>query len=139
MSRENLPSDSTLATRLYSLRNRLGMNQEAFAKELGVGQGVVSKWERGEYAPSAESYGNLAKFAARHDLYSEALWFVEQIGVSGAELLAIIKESRSRRDAAYQQGLIEAKTEYPDDEGAQHRYALKFSRRALRRKAKKKE
>lgn len=39
--------------------NKLHMNQQEFAKLLGVSQAAVSAWERGEYAPSAEVYSRL--------------------------------------------------------------------------------
>jgi transcriptional regulator with XRE-family HTH domain len=131
--------DSTAAIKIASVRSALAMNQETFAKHLAVGQGVVSAWERGEYAPSAESYAKLTKLAAECGLFSEARWFLEHVGIGRTELLAIVKESRDKRGAAYRQGLIDAQAEYPDDALAQRRYADKFQKRALRRKTKKKE
>jgi len=116
------------------------MTQEAFAEELAVTQGVVSAWERGEHAITAENYANLAELAAKHNLHLEALRFLERGGVS-AELITrishIAKESRSRRDAAYRQALIEAQVYYPDDALAQHRYATRAAEHALRLRRKK--
>jgi len=113
------------------------MVQEAFAEELDVAQGVVSAWERGEYAPAAENYVNLAKLAAKNGLGLKAVWFLEQAGVGG-ELLAatslLARESRSRRDAAYSQALIEAQALYPNDALAQHRAATRSAERALRKR-----
>jgi transcriptional regulator with XRE-family HTH domain len=116
------------------------MNQETFAKHMGVGQGVVSAWERGEYAPSAETYAKLTKLAAECGLFSEARLFLERSPAIGrTELLAIVKENHGKRGAAYRQGLIDAQAAYPNDALAQRRYAKKFSDRILRRNARKKE
>ena len=40
-------------------RKKLGMNQTEFAKFLGVTQGMVSKWESGEYNFSLENISNI--------------------------------------------------------------------------------
>lgn len=133
-----MPRDSTAATKIGSLRSTLGMVQEAFADEVGVAQGVVSAWERGEYAPSAENYVELTRLAEEHELYSQALWFLEQSGIGRTELLAIVKETHSRRDAAYRQAFSEAQAMYPNDEIAKHRFAMAAAARALRMRRRKK-
>lgn len=38
-----------ISAKIQMKRNELGMNQKQFAKALGVSQGMVSKWESGEY------------------------------------------------------------------------------------------
>ena len=40
-------------------RKKLGMNQTEFAKFLGVTQGMVSKWESGEYNFTLENISNI--------------------------------------------------------------------------------
>lgn len=125
-----MQKDSTAAIKLGSLRSVLGMTQEAFAKELGVAQGVVSSWEGGQYAPSAENYMKLGNLAGERKLYLEAQWCFEQAGGRRMAMLAA---------AAYKQGFIEGQAEYPHEPAAWPRYALKFQKRMLRRKAKKKE
>src|SRR6266481_3215157 len=129
-----MSSEPTPGTEIKSLRSTLGMTQEAFAEELEVTQGVVSAWEREEHKITTENYVNLAKLAARNALHLEAIRFLEHAGV-GDELLAavshIAKESRSRRDAAYRQALIEAQALYANDEVAQHRYAMRVAESAL--------
>lgn len=132
-----MPKDSMPEEEIKSLRSALGMVQEEFAKELEVTQGVVSDWERGEYDPTAENYVNLAKLAARNALHLVAIRFLEHAGV-GDDLLAAVshlaKESRSRRDAAYQQGLAEAQSLRPNDALFQYRYATRFAERALQKR-----
>jgi transcriptional regulator with XRE-family HTH domain len=124
--------DSTAAIELGSIRSALGMTQEAFAKELGVAQGVVSSWEGGQYAPSAENYMRLGNLAEERKLYLKAQWCFEQAGGRRMAMLAA---------AAYKQGYIVAQEsgEHPNDPTAWHRSAMRFQKRILRRKAKKKE
>lgn len=135
-----MPRDLAPAIVIRSLRSVLGMTQEAFGRELSVGQDIVSDWERGEYAPAAENYVNLVKLAVEHDRFSEASRFVEQLG-TGTGLFAVtshyVEESRSRRDAAYREAFTEAKAIYPTDETARHRFAMNAARRALRVRARK--
>lgn len=38
-----------IAAKIEMKRNELGMNQKEFAKMMNVSQGMVSKWESGEY------------------------------------------------------------------------------------------
>jgi transcriptional regulator with XRE-family HTH domain len=130
MSRNKMPEDSTPAMRVKSLRTGLGMNQERFAKAVSVTQGVVSDWERGEYAPSAESYGKLVSLAAKHNLHSEAVWFAMQTGKAISDLVSVlVKES----NAAYSQAFVEAQTLYPNDPAAQRRFAERAADRVLRK------
>src|SRR6266513_226773 len=127
-----MQKDSTPEEDVKSLRSTLGMVQEAFAQELEVAQGVVSAWERGEYAPTAENFVNLAKLAAKNGLRLKALRFLEHAGVGGellVETSRLAKESVSRRDEAYQQGLRDAQALYPNDTLAQHRYATRVAER----------
>jgi transcriptional regulator with XRE-family HTH domain len=135
-----MPKDSTAAVKIGLVRSALAMTQEAFAKQLEVGQSLVSAWERGEYAPSAENYMKLGNLAEKHasrvvadianDLHLYAAWCFEQAGGRRMAMLAA---------AAYKQGFIEGQEHYPDDPIAQRRNALAFQKRILRRKAKKKE
>lgn len=50
-------------TRLKLLRKTLDMNQETFAASLGIIHSTVSKYERGEMAPSAAFF---AKLGTKH-------------------------------------------------------------------------
>lgn len=105
------------------------MNQETFAKEVEVDQSVVSDWERGEYAPSFESYAKLTTLASRHNLSSEALWFMGQVGASMQEFVStFVKE----RNAVYSSALIEAQSKFPNDAAAQHRFATAQADRVMR-------
>jgi len=40
--------DAPLGLRIASERRRLGLSQKALAESLGLDEGTVSKWERGE-------------------------------------------------------------------------------------------
>jgi len=58
------------AARVAALRERLGLSQAAFARELGVRQQTVSEWETGRYAPrgaSARILGILAEAKIPYD------------------------------------------------------------------------
>jgi len=46
--------------RIKSLRQRLGLSQKAFAKQLGVSLRTVQRWERGESKPSKMALFHLA-------------------------------------------------------------------------------
>ena len=46
---------------LKVLRVMANMNQAEAAERVGVSQGVVSDWERGQYKPSASSISRLAE------------------------------------------------------------------------------
>lgn len=43
------------------LRKKYGINQEALAKELGLTQTAISKWESGEAKPKIDTIKKLAK------------------------------------------------------------------------------
>lgn len=46
--------------KIVDLRNRAGITQAELARRSGVHEAVVSRWERGEHAPSADNVGVLA-------------------------------------------------------------------------------
>jgi len=48
---------------VVSLRTRLGLSQEKFAKKLGVSVSSVGKWERGLYKPRGLSLLALERLA----------------------------------------------------------------------------
>jgi transcriptional regulator with XRE-family HTH domain len=43
-----LPADAPLGLRIASKRRRLGLSQKALAESLGIDEGTVRRWERGE-------------------------------------------------------------------------------------------
>jgi len=52
-----------LAYKVKKLRRSLGLNQEAFGDLVGVSQGTISKWERGEDSPRFENIERLSALA----------------------------------------------------------------------------
>lgn len=40
---------SVIAAKIYTKRTQIGMDQKAFARFMGVSQGMVSRWESGTY------------------------------------------------------------------------------------------
>jgi repressor LexA len=54
---------STLRSRVVELREKLGLNQSAFALKVGVSQPTVSRWESGKDDPDFESLRTLAALA----------------------------------------------------------------------------
>lgn len=50
---------------IYSARKTLGLSQEKLAEALGVSRNTVSRWERGEFSPSAENLAALERLLAQ--------------------------------------------------------------------------
>lgn len=53
--------DIKTANRLYELRKKKGLSQEALAEKLGISRQSVSKWERAESSPDTDNLIALAK------------------------------------------------------------------------------
>ena len=70
------------ATRIEKLRNRLGLNQTDFARQLNVSAMAVSRWERGVNEPPAECYIQLGKMAGPPDCW----FFWECVGLTRADI-----------------------------------------------------
>jgi transcriptional regulator with XRE-family HTH domain len=51
------PPPSDMGERLVRCRTVLGLSQKVFAEKLGVDQGTLAKWERGEREPAGEFVG----------------------------------------------------------------------------------
>lgn len=68
------------------LANRLerGMNQKQFAEFVGVSQGMISKWESGEYNFTVETLANICeKLNLDFDVNLSSRWTVPKSGKSG--------------------------------------------------------
>ena len=68
------------------LSNRLerGMNQKQFAEFVGVSQGMISKWESGEYNFTVETLANICeKLNLDFDVILSSRWTVPKSGKSG--------------------------------------------------------
>jgi transcriptional regulator with XRE-family HTH domain len=63
---------AAIGARLTSVRTRLDMNQEAFAKELGVSTRSLAGYERGERPPTFEA---LAVLSDKHAVAADWLLF----------------------------------------------------------------
>jgi len=68
-------------------------SQKAFADALGVGQTVVSAWERGDNLPSSEAWVKLGNLAP----YPDCMWFWEQAGISEQALLSATEKLSKER------------------------------------------
>ena len=57
-----LPAASTLAEQLVRHRTTLGLSQKEAARQLGVDQGTLARWERGEREPTGGFLGRVKRF-----------------------------------------------------------------------------
>jgi DNA-binding XRE family transcriptional regulator len=64
------PPPGGLCDRLVSCRTLLGLSQKVFAGQLGVDQGTLARWERGEREPK----GTFAVRVSRFLSTTEAAW-----------------------------------------------------------------
>jgi transcriptional regulator with XRE-family HTH domain len=84
-------------SQIKALREKLGMNQTAFAFALGTRPSTVSKWESDHNRPSPDVFVRLAKIADG----AEKLFFLEEAGLPpsyfyGEKMLPEIKEASTR-------------------------------------------
>ncbi len=73
-----------VSQRIKGFRESHYSNQKGLADALGVGQTVVSAWERGDNTPSSEAWIKLASLAPSPD----KLWFLEQAGLRRETIIA---------------------------------------------------
>jgi DNA-binding XRE family transcriptional regulator len=73
--------------KIEQFRRKHYATQKAFADDLGLGQTVVSAWERGDNVPSSEAWVKIASLAPAPD----NLWFLEQAGLSKETIMAAAK------------------------------------------------
>ena len=59
--RLNMTNSESLGNKLYELRKKNGLSQEAFADRLGVSRQAVSKWECGESLPDTDNLITISK------------------------------------------------------------------------------
>jgi transcriptional regulator with XRE-family HTH domain len=81
--------DGSIRRRIRKFREDHYPSQKAFADALGVGQTVVSAWERGDNVPSSEAWVKIASLARG----PENLWFLKQAGLSREIIVAAAKAS----------------------------------------------
>lgn len=79
-----------IGQQIENFRRNHYRNQKALADALGVGQTVVSAWERGDNLPSSEAWVKLARLAPSPD----KLWFLEQAGLDREIIVAAAKAQR---------------------------------------------
>lgn len=68
--------------RIREVRDRLGLDQKAFAEHLGITQSVVSEWESNRYDPSSMALVAIGRLAP-----SDQNWWYEKAGPQYAERL----------------------------------------------------
>ena len=71
-----------VANRIYELRKKHNLSQEALAEKLGVSRQAVSKWERSEASPDTD---NLIALAKIYDLSLDELIYGEKEGKNNTE------------------------------------------------------
>ena len=57
-----LPEAKTLGKQLVRYRTTLGMSQKEAAREIGVDQGTLARWERGEREPEGMFLKRVERF-----------------------------------------------------------------------------
>jgi DNA-binding transcriptional regulator YiaG len=57
-----LPAASTLAEQLIRQRMSLGLSQKGVAKQMGVDQGTLARWERREREPAGAFLARVTRF-----------------------------------------------------------------------------
>lgn len=62
-----LPEAKTLAERLVRHRTTLGLSQKEAARETGVDQGTLARWERGEREPTGVFLGRAERFLGERE------------------------------------------------------------------------
>jgi len=69
------PSKPRMKNRLREIRESLGLTQEDVGEALGIRNGQISKWERGEGISLFTAF----EFARFYDLKVEEIWSVEDV------------------------------------------------------------
>jgi len=54
-------------TEIKSIREKLGLTQEAFAYRLGVSVQTITKWETGKHKPSNLAVQKIKQFGEQHE------------------------------------------------------------------------
>lgn len=86
---------AVISAKIEMKRNELGMNQKEFAKMMGVSQGMVSKWESGEYN---FTIATLKDICSKLDLEFEPI--IREKNYSLKDEYKIIDISRNKRKNA---------------------------------------
>lgn len=53
--------NKSIGDRIYSLRKKLGLSQEEFARRIGVSRQVVSKWEMNQVIPLTDKLKKISE------------------------------------------------------------------------------
>lgn len=80
----------TLSEKLYSLRRKQGLSQEALAEKLDCSRQVISKWENGTTTPDAEM---LQKYS---ELFGVSIdYLVKEDALSDYQLICMTRSNKS--------------------------------------------
>ena len=79
---------SVIAAKIYTKRTQMGMDQKAFAKFMGVSQGMVSRWESGTYNFSIST---LIGICEKLELNFEPQIFEKELASQNTEFVKIKK------------------------------------------------
>ena len=79
---------SVIAAEIYTKRTQMGMDQKAFAKFMGVSQGMVSRWESGTYNFSIST---LIGICEKLELNFEPQIFEKELAPQNTEFVKIKK------------------------------------------------
>jgi len=91
---ESRSAPDSIPARIKAFRKRLKMDQTVLAENLGVSQGTISEWEKGDHPPSPMALMAIGR------LDEDAMWWYEQAGPRFAESLKtgrLIQEVRAER------------------------------------------
>lgn len=95
-AKRHVGGGTELGKRIDALRRLRNETQSEFARRLGVNQGTVSAWIRGDKSrkPSAEMIWRLSSLATDP---ADILWFLEQTGLSVQAILAAARKIHELR------------------------------------------
>ncbi len=90
------------ASKILTVRRRLGLNQSEFAARLNYSAMTLCRWESGSHEPTAQGYIQMGNLSAE----PEASWFWTRAGLKSADISRMFPEGAN----------VLCKTSFPDFE-----------------------